>query len=142
MWIIRGVEVEQLLALLIRFEAPDSQPGSNMVLLLWQAAFEPTLVDEKLLPIMRRVNPEKVVPIIRGVPPSKLIAILEATDVDGALLLCENTNTELAIRLMNGPLDAVLAFISGGLGEAIQNPVAAQLVRPGSDALNVGITQA
>mmetsp|Transcript_122559 Transcript_122559/g.357896 ORF Transcript_122559/g.357896 Transcript_122559/m.357896 type:complete len:392 (-) Transcript_122559:304-1479(-) len=138
LWIVRGLEVARLAALLDLFEPVDLAPGGTLMSLLEGAADDPELVDTKVLPLLRRGDPALVVPFLRGASVEQLLALLRRVETDNLVRLLENTNTELAVRLCNGPLeDAVrLCIVADGLGGVMRNPLAAQAVRQGTDALN------
>lgn len=139
LWILRGVDAPHLAAFLDALEPADFAEGSTLMAFLKLAAEDPDLVDEKVLPLLRQGDPENVVPFMRGVNLQQLVAVLNHVDAEGLLRLLANTNTELAVRMCNGPLEDVvkLCSVAWGFAEALRNPLAAHAIRHSSNALNL-----
>lgn len=138
--LLRGVPAPRLAALVDAFDAEDFEQEGAVLVLLKNLGGEPSLMEQKVLPLVSACEVAKLTPLVQGVKASQLLEVLRLVDVDGVVRILENTNAEFAVRLFNGPLEAVVSNIVGGLAEAVRNPLAASAMKQVTDSLNEGLT--
>jgi len=141
LWMIRGLDADQLVALVDALLPEDLEPDSTVTMLLRELADRPDIVQEKVLPLLRNSEPTNIVQLMRGVRAGQLLAVLQCVEVEGVVRLLENTNAELVVRLFDS-LEATVTSVAGGLAGAMRHTPIATTVRHVTDALNDGLVAA
>merc|ERR1719203_445855 len=111
-------------------------------MLLEALAGERGLTRDKAVPLLQVSDPATVAQLVQKVSAKQLLDILRRVEVSGVQRLLENTNIELVIRIFNGPLEAAVGTVAGGLAEALRNPDVANTVKQLTDRLNDTFTVA
>lgn len=139
--LLRGLNAHDMVSVLDSMCCEDLGQEGNASVLLRSVADEPDLVDSKIVPLMQRGNGEKIAKMVHCVPPKKLLELLRRIELDDLLKLLEHTNIDLAIQVLNGPLEAAVSHCSSMVGLALNNPHIATAAERMTDRVNADIAR-
>lgn len=113
LWFLCGdIEGEQLAAVIDTFNLVDFERAEHVLHFLQQLTGHQTLVETKILPLLKNGNLEKIVQLVHGMPCHQLLEVLQRVDTDGILRLMENTNANFIIEISNLLGEAQMATIA------------------------------
>ncbi|CAJ1368984.1 unnamed protein product [Effrenium voratum] len=119
--LLRHVDGEKLAQLVNDFEEDkDFFADGPIIRLLQEASKDYKLLQDKVAPLMQRVDAVKTVRLVSGVQPSKLLEVLRQVDCPTALILMSNANENFVVNMLCGPLDGLVSATAPGVAEVMK----------------------